>query len=203
MITLPALLAVSALAASNPGHNECCFVIGAHVVVALGKDDEKRLGGGFDLGWQSQVYAQKSKRIDGVFAVWAEEQIAPNYGPVAHIWWVRNAWNASLGLRLGLEWPLRIGLIGGWLPGPAVSVELAPALSTGGWVGLDGQFAIDAPWLQGRIGTAITRNGWQARRVTVGPFAILGQPHNWPGVPNWWREPEPGDPIPADSPEIR
>ncbi len=197
-----ALIAASALA-GFPGDrvNECCFVVGASVVVALGEVEGSRVGGGLDLGYQAQRYTHATKQIEGDLIVWAEEHPALNYGPVAHVWRVGGAWNASFGARFGVGWPLRMGLGRGWYPGPAVTVELAPALSTAGWFGLDGQLALDAPWVQGRVGTALTGQGWRARRVSMGPFAVLGLPRNWPGIPNYWDEPEPGDPVPPNAPE--
>lgn len=196
-----ALIAASALASSQETHGECCWVVGASVVVALGEGAGSRVGGGIDVGHQTQVYTQRAERIGGNYAVWAEEHPAPNYGPVAHLWRVRGAWTASVGARVGLEWPLRAGIWKGWWPGPAVTVELAPALSTDGWVGLDGQVAVDAPWIQGRLGTALSDHGWKAARVAIAPFYVVGQPRNWTDVPSWWEEPAPGDPVPPTTNE--
>ncbi len=158
-------------------------VVGASVVVALGPvADGGRVGGGVDLGFQLQRWLQQGPYYRGVTTAWAEERLDLNYGPVAHVWRVEGGWQASAGARLGATWPLRMGLNGGWWPGPGLTVELAPALSTAGWVGLDGQVAVDLPWVQGRVGVAATPQGLESDRVAIGLFAPLSWPRGWDDV---------------------
>lgn len=155
-------------------------VLGASLVVALGPVERSRLGVSLDGGYQLQRYLEQSARFDGVFTAWAEERPDASYGPMGHVWWVSGAWHASAGARVGVAWPLRVGIWRGWWPGPAVAGELGLALSTAGWVGLDVQGLVEAPWAQGRISAALTPTGIAGRRLHLGVFAPLTLPEGWP-----------------------
>lgn len=168
------------------------LVVGASVVVTLGPVERgSRIGGGADVGYQIQRYDETYQQLSEGYAAWVDERPTVNCGPIAHAWWIGGAWNVSLGARVGVGWPLRVGLAHGWYPGPALTVELAPMLSTAGFVALDGQAVVDATWLQGRIGAAVSSTGKVvARRVAVGVLAPVVQPENWPDTPEAvWKKP--------------
>ncbi len=167
------------------------MVLGANVVVALGEPQGARVGWGLDVGYQIQWYTQESMYLGEDFYVWAEEHPAPSYGPVAHLWRHGGAWHASLGARAGVTWPLRMGLTGGWFPGPGVCLEASYLISQAGYAGLDLSGVLDAPWLQLRLGQALTADGWQARRLHAGAFALTSLPQGWEGTESdLWRRPE-------------
>lgn len=157
-------------------------VAGATVVVALGPVERGRVGFGLDGGYTLQRYLEVGPYYRGVTTAWAEERPDWSWGPVAHVWWVDGAWQASAGARVGATWPLRVGLSGGWWPGPGLAVELAPALSTAGWVALDGQAVLDLPWAQARAGLAVNPAGVVGRRAAFGLLAPLTWPRGWDGI---------------------
>lgn len=168
------------------------LVLGASVVVALGPvETGGRVGGGIDAAYGIQRYSYSTGTFDGVSLVWVDERPTPNYGPVLHVWRGSGAWNASLGARFSVAWPLRVGVLQGWMPGPGLGVELAPMLSTAGFVALDGQLVADAPWVQGRVGTALTTTAAPVMpRVSVGVLGPLVRPENWPdGQGSVWHPP--------------
>lgn len=152
------------------------LVVGASLVFGQGS----RVGVGIDVGYQFQRYWERGRLIDGEFTVWGDEVIAPNWGPVAHLWRADGAWFLTAGARAGATWPLRVGVGGGWWPGPGVTGELALLMSTNGKVGVDGQLAVDATWAQVRAGAALGTGGLHTPRVSVGVLVPLVQPVNWP-----------------------
>lgn len=179
---MTALLLAFGVARADTVKRAESLVIGASVVVALGKVERGRVGAGLDASYQFQQWLERGPYYQGVTTAWAEERPDLNRGPVVHVWRVEGAWHASAGLRIGATWPLRMGLVGGWWPGPGLTVELAPALSTAGWVGLDLQGVVDLPWVQGRVGAAWTARGREAERAAFGLFTPLSAPRGWDGV---------------------
>jgi hypothetical protein len=153
------------------------WVVGASVVFGLGK--EQGVGFGLDASYQIQRYWERGRLINLQFTVWGDELLAPNYGPVLHLWRADQAWFVSAGARAGATWPLRVGVGGGWWPGPGLTGEVAAMMSTNGNVGLDLQAVVDAPWTQARLGIALGTGGWHTPRLALGVFTPLVQPHNW------------------------
>jgi len=185
---------VTAASAEFPGDrwNES-FVFGGSLTISLGQlpAGQRRLGAGLDGWYQLQWYTQRSGTYDGNFVMWAEEHPSPSYGPAVHIWKVHGDWHSSLGARYGVTWPLRVGLGGGWWPGPGATAELGVSISTSGRAGLDASAALDGPWLQTRIGTFLTPRGLAGSRVHMGAFIPIRQPVGLPEpVREYWREPE-------------
>jgi hypothetical protein len=165
------------------------LVLGAHLAFPL--DREGTIGGGIDVGYQIQWYTQRSGRFDGDFIVWAEEHPAWNYGPVLHLTRQGGAWHQTLGARFGVAWPLRVGLNGGWFPGPGVMGEVGLGLSTAGHGGLALAGVADLPWVEGRIGGMLTDGGFRSPQLTVGLFSPLRLPANpYPFDADQWRAPE-------------
>jgi hypothetical protein len=157
------------------------LVAGVNVVVLLSDPPSggKRIGGGVDLWYQMQRWPQEAEYVGDTYVVWARERPDLNWGPGLHVWRAGGAWSAGIGMRAGATWPLRMGLEDGWWPGPGLTVEVGPALSTAGWVGLDLQGVVDLPWVQGRLGAAWVTGGLTARRLHLGVFSPLEQPHLW------------------------
>lgn len=178
--------------ADRPVHHRAeSMVLGANLVVALGAGEGPRLGGGLDVGYRLQWYLSESKWIDGIFYCWAQEIPDMSYGPEIHLWRVGGAWQVEPAFRFGAVWPLRVGLGGGWWPGPGLALEAGYLVSTAGHAGLDLQGVVEAPWLQLRVGQALTGQGWQARRLHAGAFYVMAQPENWPeSTGDLWRRPE-------------
>lgn len=174
-------LLLSAAWAGFPGSasGDMVGVIGASVAVALGPVAQGRVGAGLDAWLQSQAYTLETTQIDGDLHAWAQEHPATNVGPAFHLWRVGGGWSASAGVRVGYTWPLRMGLSGGWWPGPGLTAELAPVIAQRGYVGLDGQAVLDLPWAQARLGTALTTHGFDGTRVHLGAFTPLRQPRGW------------------------
>jgi len=165
------------------------LVLGAHVSIPL--DGGGAVGGGIDVGYQIQWYTQRSGRFDGDFIVWAEEHPAWNYGPVLHLTRQGAAWHQTLAARVGVAWPLRMGLNNAWFPGPGVLGEVGLGLSTAGHSGLALAGVADLPWVEGRVGGVLTDGGLRAPLVHLGVFSPLRLPANpTPFDADQWRAPE-------------
>jgi hypothetical protein len=186
-------------------------VLGVNVTFPVAAAGQLQAPGfGLDVGYQFQGFNERDETVKGEFTVWAEEVPALNYGPVVHIWRADGAWNCSLGARLAVAWPLRVGTLRGWIPGPALGVEVGPVLSTAGYVGFDGAAIVDLPWVEGRLGITwvpgVMRSSrlepmpantellptwgpspWRAPRLQLGVFSPLALPENWEG--SQWRGP--------------
>lgn len=186
------VLSLTSVAEATTDKRAESVVVGANLAIALGElpAGRKRLGGGIDVGYQYQWYTEVGERIEGDFAVWAEERPAWAYGPTVHVWRVAGAWNTTLGGRFGAAWPLRMGLMGGWIPGPGVAGELGVLISTAGYVGLDGQADLDASYVQARLGTALTANGLDAKRGHLGVATPTTRPELWPSANVSWDRPQ-------------
>lgn len=175
-------LVTAALAADVTTKDATSLVVGANVAVLLGAPPPgtHRVGFGLDLYNQTQLFREHGQSIYGNYWVWAEERPMLNFGPALHVWRVGGAWSASADMRVGVTWPLRMGLMDGWWPGPGLTVEVGPGLSTAGYAGLDLQGAVDLPWVQGRIGSTYAGRALQPWRLHLGVFSPLEQPHLWP-----------------------
>jgi len=187
MIALVASLASAGF--PGPDSNDAAMVVGASVAIALGPVERGRVGGGLDAWLQTQHYTLRTARFEGESYIWAQEHPSTNYGPALHLWRVGGGWNASAGVRVGITWPLRVGLGGGWWPGPGLTVEVAPVIAQRGYVGLDGAVALDLPWTQARLGTALTTHGLDGSRVHLGAFSPLRQPSRWEDIEESWSDP--------------
>ncbi len=187
-----ALLWPTAARAGFPGERFAeSPVVGAGVAVARGEGEGARLGWGLDVGYQLQWYTQRARWIGEEYWVWAEEHPAPGYGPMARLWRLDGAWQVSVGVRGAVTWPLRVGLMDGWWPGPGLGVEAGYLISTAGFHGFDLQGLLELPWVQLRYGQAWTGRGWQAQRLHAGVFTPTLQPHLWPETDTVaWRDPE-------------
>lgn len=199
-----------AFAASNPTLVEA-VVVGANVTFPMSASGRLQPPGfGLDVGYQFQGAEERSVAVRREVVVWAEEVPALNFGPVMHIWRADGEWTFGLGARLAVAWPLRVGTLGGWFPGPALGVEVGPVLSTAGYVGFDGAGIVDLPWVEGRLGITWVPEAmwssrleplpanpdrlptwapspWRAPRLQIGAFSPLALPENWEG--SQWRGP--------------
>lgn len=185
-------------------------VLGANVTFPVAASGRlQRPGFGLDVGYQLQGFNERDETVDGDFIVWAEEVPALNFGPVLHVWRADGAWTCSLGARLAVAWPLMVGTLRGWFPGPALGVEVGPVLSTAGYVGFDAAGIVDLPWVEARLGVTwvpgVMRSSrleplptntelptwepspWRAPRLQLGVFSPLALPENWEG--SQWRGP--------------
>lgn len=175
------LLLLAGLALASDIQRAESFVLGANLTLPLGEPPAwSRLGFGMDLWYQMQLFVQKGEYVGEHFVVWARELPNLNYGPGLHVWRSGGEWTAGLEARAGVMCPLRMGLQDGWWPGPGLTLQAGPALSTRGHVGLDLQAAADLPWIYGRIGETWTLDGLVDRRLHLGLFSPLEQPHLWP-----------------------
>ena len=161
-------------------------VVGANLVVGLGATEgsrlASRLGFGLDVGYERQAFTQRAVRIDGDFTVWAEEHVGYHYGVAVHVWWRAGWWQTSIAALLGFAHPLRVGtLADGWVPGPGLAVEVGPVLSTAGYVGLDLQGVLDAPYMRIRAGRTLTWERGHDSRLHLGGFAPLHGARDWEG----------------------
>jgi hypothetical protein len=181
-VTAPLLLTAAAWA-DNHARAES-MVVGAAVVVTLG--GSPRVGFGVDASYEYQRFWSRLGEVDGRSYAWAQESLDQHWGPAAHVWWVGGEWSSSVGMMLGAQWPLRIGLEGGWWPGPGLGAEVGVAMSTAGRVGLDLVAVADAPWVRGRLAATLDLDGPHAARIAVGPTTPTRPPENWPDSLTVW-----------------
>jgi hypothetical protein len=166
-------------------------VLGAHVVIPTSRGDH-RLGFGLDGGAQAQGYVEQSRWHEpgDHFQIWAQERPDYNYGAVVHVWRWAGDWYAAAGGRIGVANPLRVGTRQGWIPGLGFAVEVAPVLTTAGYVGLDLAVDADLVWLEARGGATLTARGWAPGRATAGTLVPLVMPKNSGTQPSyWWTHP--------------
>jgi len=149
-------------------------VPGINLVIAMGRMEGSRIGAGIDLAYITQHYSVCSAVAADSVVDWGEEHVAPSHGPVLHVWRVGGDWFSSLGYRVGLTHPLRVGTdhLGGYVPGPGALVELAGLVATTGDVGLDGQFIVEGPYVHARLGRTWAPGGWLPARMHVGAFYV-------------------------------
>jgi hypothetical protein len=155
---------------------------GVDLVVALGRTERSRVGAGLVVGWQRQRWMEVGRYVrGGDYRVWADERWDANLGPVARVWWVDGAWASSVGARFGVQHPLRVGLLTGWVAGPGAAAELSLAMSTAGWWGLDGVVSLEGPYARAAAGATLGVRGVDGTRTLVGVGGPLTRVENWDG----------------------
>lgn len=197
------LTAAFAIAGTRPDATGAA-VVGLNVTFPVGAAGRlEQPGFGLDVGYHFQGFNERDQTVRGEFFVWAEEVPAPNYGPTLHIWRADGAWTCSVAFRLTVAWPLRVGTLRGWYPGPGVGLEVGPVLSTAGYVGFDGAAIANLPWVEGRLGITLVPpfmrssrleplpaeadlptwepSPWRAPRLQLGVFSPVSWPENWEG----------------------